>query len=407
MSSILIIISSCASHRMTTDQIITESLQCSSEECEVEKYEAVLSVLGKAENDLSNGNSFKALRNLEIIREHASYHGKFKSIYKVAAETCIASTNKLASREGLCSLVRERIRFIKNVAPEKLLSLDVAIRKCNVDIGSNSETFKFEDASQIELSRSEATEMNLHDTIQGIRKKYNSYQWEKLLLIDLKILAGYRFKLGKPELQKEMPRPESVRFIIPISISFNGDKDSYCSQYKAILHDNSFSTKRNCFDYPNASDFVTRSPPVRWTNNTYITEIQVTNAVNRSLKEIPLTKGYQKTLSLEIAYNSKQALLQDLDVELPGDFIPQNFLARMAYTQSLENKFKKTYAPEIILNAHSRAQGISLSLRHSRYFGFEIILDVPIELTRDFLGFGLKVPVKSIHDHYHMANSGS
>lgn len=398
----------CSSSPRTLIDPLYGELACNSSECEVTRYETILSVLSKAENELQNGNSFNALNKLEVIKEHAYYHGKFKSLYKISTDTCIRSTNLLSTVKQMCSTVRERVRLLKVLSPERINEVSQAVKNCSIDLSSNVASFDLSKLDKkIELSIAETKGLNLYDTIQDLKAKYNNDPWEKLLFIDLKILSGYQFKFEKPKLTKEMPLKNSARFIIPVSIKFAGEKDSYCSQYKAVLHDESFSRKRNCFDYPNASDFITRNPPVLWTNETYLTEIQVTNVTDSSLREIPFTKDYANPLTLGITYGAKQALWEDLHVEYPGDYIPRNLLARMAYTQSFENKVKKPYAPEIIINAQSRAHGIALSLRHSRYFGFEVVLDVPVDLIKDMEEFSLRIPVKSIHDHYHFAKSAS
>jgi hypothetical protein len=116
---------------------------CKDATCEVEQYENLLKSLGTIESELQNGNSFKALNELERIKPKAYYHGRFKSLYKIAQETCLKSTNEMSIQNNSCSIVRERVQFIKTISPDRIEQVSQAIANCNIDISNNMSRFDF------------------------------------------------------------------------------------------------------------------------------------------------------------------------------------------------------------------------------------------------------------------------
>lgn len=378
---------------------------CKNATCEVEQYENLLQKLGTVESELQNGNSFKALNELERIKPQAYYHGRFKSLYKIAQETCFKSTNEMSTQGNSCSIVRERVQFIKTISPDKLAFVYQAVSNCNIDVSSNTSLFNFDlKGESIELSKEEFSNSNLYETAMKLKESYDSNPWEKLLLIDLKILASYQFLLGKPSLSKEMPH-NKVRLLVPVEIEQLGSKTSYCPQYKSALHDKTFSKKINCFDYPEWSDHLAgvwrdSTGPHKWTDGTYLTEIYVTNETSKFITELPFTKGFRKLLSLDIKYASGKTKEEILKVDYPGDKIPHNLMARLAYTQMLSSKVGSPDNAGTILKAESPS-GIVLTLYQSGVWGYELKIDVPTEMTKDIDSVALRIPIQSIRDSFY------
>lgn len=400
--SLLIILSSCST---SPDDKRNSSSVCQGAGCEVEQYEKILKEFGTIETELQNGNSFKALNELERIKPKAYYHGRFKSLYRLAQDICIKSTNEMSKLKNSCSTVRDRVYFIKTVSPDKLENVSQAIASCNIDISFNTSQFNLSKKEEkIELTQDEFSASNLYEEAMQIRQRYNSNPWEKLLLIDLEILASYHFSIGKAGLSKEMPN-NKIRIIAPISIKQSGSKTSYCSQYRKSLHEKTFSQKLSCFDYPEISDHLSgiwrdSTGPHKWTGDTYLTEIGVSEEVKRQLSDLPITKKYEKLLVLEIKYASGLLQKEELTVEYPGDQIPKNLLARLAYTQKLSSKIGSTDNAPIILKAASQ-DGVVLLFYQSGSFGYEIKIDIPNEKTKDLQSLSLKIPIQSIRDDFH------
>ena len=337
---------------------------CKDDECEVEKYEILLEIIGIAESDLKDGNSFKALKDLGEIKEQAYYHGRFKSLYQLAQESCFKSTNELSDKENSCSLVRERVSFIKAISPDKLSKVFTAISNCGIDISKNALNFDLEKVNKnIELSDEEIKTSNVYEAALRIQQQYNLNPWEELLLVDLRTLSSYELTLGKPALQKETP-VGFVRFKVPLDVN-NDKKTSYCSQYKDVIHDEDLSGSIPCYDYPDLSDqmsdiFSTGSAkPQRWTEGSFLTTLKVSNASRQYVRDLPFTKNYRNGLALDIRYGSGRTVTAVPTLSYPGELIHSlvGRLARMAKG----GEPVRPHVPEIYI-AGRTSDGISFKI---------------------------------------------
>lgn len=406
---LIILLSSCSSINKHSENAVTNIDSCSGNECEVERYEILLKAIGVAESDLKEGNSFKALRDLEAVREQAYYHGRFKSLYQLAQESCFKSTNDLSGEENSCSLVRERVNFIKAVSPDKLNNLSVAISNCSIDISKNSQNFELKNVSKhIELTNDEIKASNVYETALKIQQKYNSNPWEELLIVDLKTLSNYELILGKPAIQKETPSG-FVRFKVPLIVKVRG-KTSYCSQYKEVIHDEDLSDSISCYDYPDFSDqmagifSLSSAKPQKWTEGSHLTPIKVSSASKQYVRELPFIKNYRNGLQLDIYYGSGKVLTVLPLLSYPGELI-HNLMGRLAWIAN-GGESVRPHTPEIYIEGHA-SSGVYFKIIKRKqsltdfWGGYDMDIIIPIELARDLESLKLSIPVQKIWDQYH------
>lgn len=400
---------SCSTTKMNHGNNAASSKSCKSSDCEIQKYEQILKVIGIAETDLKDGNSFKALRNLESIKDQAYYHGRFKSLYQLAMESCLKSTNELSEKKNSCSLVRERVSFIKTVSPDKLSNISTAISNCSVDISKNAQNFSVERLGKgIELTDEEIKASNVYEEAVKIQQRYNSNPWEELLLVDLKMLSRYEIALGKPVIQKET-QIGSIRFKIPLHVKTTGNL-AYCSQYKELIHDEDLSGSINCYDYQGLSDQMTNvfnfesTKPQRWTEGSFITTLRISNASKQYIRELPFTKNYKKGLLFNIHYGSGKVIPISPTLSFPGELI-HNLMGRLAWMARGGDSIRP-HVPEIYI-AGNTPSGVNFKIikRNSSvtdfWGGYELDIILPIDMAKDLESIKISVPVQNMWEFYH------
>ncbi len=407
--SLIALCLSCARFNMQKEKDVRVSRLCDANECEVERYENLLSVIGVAESDLKAGNSFKALRDLEAVKEQAYYHGRFKSLYQLAQDSCFITTNKLSEEKNSCSLVRERINFIRAVSPDKLNNLSVAISNCGVDISRNAHNFDIKSASKkIELTDDEIKASNVYETALKIQQKYNSNPWEELLTVDLKTISSYELTLGKPVIQKETPLG-FVRFKVPLSVKDKGST-SYCSQYKEILHDEDLSGTLPCYEYLGLSDHISgifstgSAKPQQWTEGSYLTTLKVSSVSKQYIKDLPFTKNYKNGLAIEIRYGSGKVTVLNPTLSYPGELL-HSLLGRLS-RMSKGGEPVRPHVPEIYI-AGKTSTGVQFKIVKRQTTlkdflgGYDMDIIIPLEMSKDLESISLHIPIKKIWDFYH------
>ena len=406
---LIVLFSSCSSINKHSKNSVANIDSCRGSECEVERYEALLKTIGLAESDLKEGNSFKALKDLETIKEQAYYHGRFKSLYQLAQVSCFNSTNGLSEAKNSCSLVRERVHFIKAVSPDKLNNLSAAISNCSIDISRNAQSFDLKNVSKhIELTYDEVKASNVYETALKIQQRYNSNPWEELLIVDLKTLSNYELILGKPAIQKETPSG-FVRFKVPLTVKARG-KTSYCSQYKEVIHDEDLSDSISCYDYPDFSDRMTgifslsSAKPQQWTEGSHLTPLKVSSASKQYVRELPFIKNYRNGLQLDIHYGSGRVLTVLPSLSYPGELI-SNLMGRLAWIAN-GGESVRPHIPEIYIEGHA-SSGIRFKIIKRKqsltgfWGGYDMDIIIPIELARDLELIKLRIPIQRIWERYH------
>lgn len=405
LTLVLTFVMSCSTTHKKVESIFDSIKNCKSSQCEIEKYELLLKTIGMAESDLKDGNSFKALRELEEIKEQAYYHGRFKSLYYLAQESCFISTNELSKKENSCSLVRERVSFIKTVSPDKLNKVSIAISNCRIDISKNAKRFNIEKVSKdLDLTDQEIKDGNVYEKAVKIQQQFNSNPWEELLLIDLKTLSNFKLNLRRPVIQKETP-VGFVRFKVPLEIKSEG-KISYCSQYKAVIHDEDLLGTINCFDYADFSDQISgifsrgSARPHQWTEGSYLTTMKISNASRQYVRELPFIKNYKNGLALDIQYGSGKTTTVWPELSYPGELI-HNLMGRLAYMVKGGN-----LVPEVYIEGKS-STGIRFKIVKREpsitdfWGGYDMDIILPLEMARDLQSFKLSVPVQKILEYFH------
>lgn len=370
-----------------------------SAECEVINHEELLTALGRAESQLSGGNSFQALRELESLRQRAYYHGKFRSLYALALNTSIQSTNKLSAIPNACTLVRERVAFLRMISSDRMEDFREAISRCGIDISKRIDAPL--SARPIDLTQKEAADSNVYEEALKIQQKFNTNPWEDLLLMDLKYLSQFKLVLGKPVLYKDTPTG-FIRFKVPLQIKHEG-KHGYCSQYKSQLHDEELGRSLPCYDYVGAWENVTefwRSGRQQWTENSYVMKINVSEASRAFIHDIPFIKNFKNVLNLDIQYGSGEIVTERLSVSYPGELV-HNLMGRLAY-MDLGGRPLRPHVQEVYIAATSR-EGTRIQIVKASSWKSSYTMDItlPLERARDLESLRLYVPVQQILTYFH------